>query len=321
MNTLKTDQGLEFCNEKLTQVCAELGILHETTKGHAHRENGAAERFIETLRLMLRKRGADLVDWVAHLPYALFRYNRTPHRATGYSPFMMLHGYEPRFPTSEPYLDQQPHYIDSEDYISNFLVHLAIMRREARTTMETYRHIAKEFYDTNTKAQPTRLHVGDRVMAFMPLERSHSGKLAPTWFGPYVITEISENSAAVQPQLSGEQPLRLQLEFLRHVPDHIPDRAFHFGRTRRRTQATQVRRSDRMKTTLQPCPKVLGLTGHEATRGDDGADGTAPSPVALNAPIPLTNSQKTSRRRKTRRHVARQHHQKAAGATALPTPR
>lgn len=168
-NTLKTDQGLEFCNEKMEQVCVEMGIKHEPTKGHMHRENGAAERFIETLRLMLRKRGADLVDWATHLPYTLFRYNRTPHRATGYSPYMMLHGYEPHFPVSDNYLDQRPRYIDNDDYLSNLFTNLTIMRKDARDTMETYRHSVKEYYDTNLKTHPN---------AF-PMRRQCRGIYAP----------------------------------------------------------------------------------------------------------------------------------------------
>ncbi len=56
-------------------------------------------------------------DWDEHLPYLLFAYRSSVQESTRESPFCLLYGRDPRFPT-ETVLSklESPYQVDVEDY-------------------------------------------------------------------------------------------------------------------------------------------------------------------------------------------------------------
>ena len=96
---IRSDNGKEFINEKMTKLVKKNDIIHETTVPYNSGQNGIAERFIRTIttnarcNLMNKKMANNL--WDEAVSHAVHVYNRLPHGATGKTPIAMLKGKHP----------------------------------------------------------------------------------------------------------------------------------------------------------------------------------------------------------------------------------
>ena len=54
VKSIRTDRGLEFCNEELDSFLTKLGIVHQTTVKYSPSQNGAAERLNRTILELVR---------------------------------------------------------------------------------------------------------------------------------------------------------------------------------------------------------------------------------------------------------------------------
>ena len=93
--TLLTDNGKEFQNELLQEVCRLLGVDQRHTTAYHPACNGAAERWHRTLNAMMGKTvSEDQRDWPQRVAPLVSAYNATVHEATGYSPNFLMFGRE-----------------------------------------------------------------------------------------------------------------------------------------------------------------------------------------------------------------------------------
>ena len=94
-----TDQGRNFESELIEHLCQLAGVQKLRTSPYHPQTNGQCERFTGTLLNMLgtltpeQKR-----DWKSHVPARVHAYNCTRNAATGFSPYFLLFGREPRLP-------------------------------------------------------------------------------------------------------------------------------------------------------------------------------------------------------------------------------
>lgn len=83
IKAIRTDQGLEFCNNKFEKYLQEQGIKIERTSTYTPQQNGLAERFnrtiLEKVRAMLFDSGLSLTHWVEALLAATHIHNRITH--------------------------------------------------------------------------------------------------------------------------------------------------------------------------------------------------------------------------------------------------
>ena len=97
-----SDQGLEFCNQIMTDLCEILGIDKRRTTPYHPQSNGQAERFNRTmiryLAAILNQANQDSVAWTQYLGPLQFSYNTAVHKATLQPPFRVMFGYDPRAP-------------------------------------------------------------------------------------------------------------------------------------------------------------------------------------------------------------------------------
>lgn len=82
LKTWRTDNGLEFCNQKIQAICQQHGILHQRSVPYSASQNGLAERvgrsIIEKTRAMME--GARIHDrrmWAETASTAVYLLNRS----------------------------------------------------------------------------------------------------------------------------------------------------------------------------------------------------------------------------------------------------
>ena len=94
-----TDQGRNFESELIGHLCQLAGVQKLRTSPYHPQTNGQCERFNGTLLNMLGTITPEQKkDWKSHVPALVHAYNCTRNAATGFSPYFLLFGREPRLP-------------------------------------------------------------------------------------------------------------------------------------------------------------------------------------------------------------------------------
>ncbi|KAL1277242.1 hypothetical protein QQF64_023915 [Cirrhinus molitorella] len=183
-----TDQGTPFMSWLMADLCRLLGVKQLRTTVYHPQTDGLVERFNQTLKQMLRRVAAeDRRDWDLMLPYVLFGIREVPQASTGFTPFELLFGRQPRglLDVAKEGWEQQPapHQTVVE--------HVKQMRDRLDRVMPLVReHLTKaqqaQQRQYNRAAQPREFQPGDRVMVLVP---TAACKFFATWQGPYTVLE------------------------------------------------------------------------------------------------------------------------------------
>ena len=93
------DQGRNFESELIENLCEVAGVKKLRTSPYHPQTNGQCEGFNSTLLNMLGTlTPGQKKDWKSHVPALVHAYNCTKNAATGFSPYYLLFGREPRLP-------------------------------------------------------------------------------------------------------------------------------------------------------------------------------------------------------------------------------
>ena len=109
-----TDQGSEFKGEFQT-LLNQQQITHRFASRENPQADGLSERMVQTLKQSLRRCLLDQswgLPWDDILPYVAMGYRVSKQKSTGYSPYFLLYGREPLFPSTIQHLDEE--VIDDE---------------------------------------------------------------------------------------------------------------------------------------------------------------------------------------------------------------
>ena len=118
---LVTDRGSNFCSTLVKEYQRRIGVKHKLTSAYHPRTNSKVERFNGVIKPMLRKftNGA-LHMWDDHVHSALWACRIRIHSTTGFSPYYLTYGRQPKLPGDimRPYIDKAT--FDDPRTVANF---------------------------------------------------------------------------------------------------------------------------------------------------------------------------------------------------------
>ena len=97
MKRLLSDNGTEFANHLILELCATFSIKKIFTVPHHPQSNGSVERMMRTITGLLRPNlfRVDNADWDTALPSLVYAYNVSVHAVTQEMPFFIWCGHLP----------------------------------------------------------------------------------------------------------------------------------------------------------------------------------------------------------------------------------
>ncbi|KAL0148578.1 hypothetical protein M9458_056125 [Cirrhinus mrigala] len=157
-----TDQGTPFMSRLMADLAQLLKVKQLRTSVYHPQTDGLVERFNQTLKQMLRRVASeDKKDWDLMLPYVLFGVREVPQASTGFTPFELLFGRQPRG--------------------------LLDVAREAwERQLAPLRTVVEHVRELRERIEQVMPLPGGRVMVLVP---NTACKFLATWQGPYTVLE------------------------------------------------------------------------------------------------------------------------------------
>lgn len=219
---LHSDQGKSFENKIIHELCKVYGVKKTKTTAYHPEGNGQCERFNNTMHTMLRTLPSDQKKkWPCLLPALVYAYNSTPHASTGYSPYFLFYGRDPKLPVDLVIGSLPADVSDLEtDWVTEHHQNLQTAYQQA--TKRTEAAALKRKKALNVKANDKEIAVGARVFVRNhPLGRH---KIQDIWRPePYRVVEKREPSIYVVIPLAGGQEKAMHRSELLDTRTLIPD--------------------------------------------------------------------------------------------------
>ncbi len=182
-----TDQGTAFMSRTIRELYELLGIKPVRTSVYHPQTDGLVERFNRTLKTMIRKFvHEDAKNWDKWLEPLLFAVREVPQASTGFSPFELLYGRQPR-----GVLDVlRETWEEGPSESKNEIQHVLDLRTKLHTLGQLSMENLLQAQDKQSRLynRGTRLRKfapGDKVLVLLP---TSSSKLLAKWQGPFEVT-------------------------------------------------------------------------------------------------------------------------------------
>ena len=146
------------------------------------------ERWHGCLKDMLRKQEEGPREWDRLPKYCLLAYRATPHSATLFSPYELVHGRQLRGPLQalkEGWMGGELKFETSIDWVNQLRDTLAQLQKVAYDNEEKFKEGTKKVYDRGTVKRDYK--PGDMVLIHTP---SLSRSLSTVWEGPYKVVQV-----------------------------------------------------------------------------------------------------------------------------------
>ena len=184
--TVISDNGTQFCSNEFKKFCQQHNIQTIKTSPYRPQSNGLVERMHATLTSMINKLSkTNQGFWHEITKLALYFIRMTPSSATGFSPYMIVHGWEPASPlevVKEGLLEESLEDVDVTTWV--------------RENMERVESVADSIVERQTKVTKHRKKERDKYSKEREFEQGTqvlyrtpgmNAKLTDAWEGPYII--------------------------------------------------------------------------------------------------------------------------------------
>ena len=180
---LHSDQGQNFESNLMHEICQIMGIKKSRTTAYHPQGDGQVERQNRTLQEILSSFvGEHPENWDLYVDQAVYAYNTSRHETTGYSPYELVFGREPRMPIE----------VDLGVPLQNPRSH-SEYAREVRQAIRNSTEIAQKNLYAAKKRQA--LYADRKSKEWKPFElgsyvwlrRPKKWKFGRKWVGPYKV--------------------------------------------------------------------------------------------------------------------------------------
>lgn len=188
---LKSDQGTEYKNEVLDQICKLLQVKQTFSTAYHPQTIGSLERnhrcLNEYLRNFVNEHQSDWDDW---LQFYAFTYNTSPHTDHGLTPYELVFGVKARVP-HETYTDRIDPVYNFDLYSKELRYKLQKSHEIVKQKLLEQKQIRKEINDRSIN--PLQIKIGDIVY----LQKENRRKLDSFYSGPYKVKSITEPNCEI----------------------------------------------------------------------------------------------------------------------------
>ena len=176
---LHSDQGGSFEGKVVKELCQLLGIQKSRTSPYHPMGNGVCERYNRTLLGMLGTMTSEQKSrWKEQLPHIVHAYNCLRNDSTGFSPFELMYGRQPRLPVDMIFsLQEDVQQKSYTEYITDLQKKLKRSYEIAIRASEASKEKNAEYY----KSRGASLKLGDRVLVKRLVFKDGRHKLADKW--------------------------------------------------------------------------------------------------------------------------------------------
>jgi len=184
-----SDNGQQFVGKVFSRWLKVHGIMHVRSSPYHPQGNGVVERMHRTLGAIITKTTRAKGNWASVVPMALYFIRCTPSEATGLSPFLAKHGWEPSTPLSVLYnawTDSELGGLDITEFVVSNSEKVESLREASSLKLRETMGKRKDKWDKSAKAR--QFKVGDEVLTRKP---GLCGKLEDSWEGPYCVYAVN----------------------------------------------------------------------------------------------------------------------------------
>ena len=215
---LLSDNGKEFDNCLMSELCRLLEIEKLRTTAYKASTNGGVERFHRTLNAMIAKVVAENQrNWDEMLPSVMAAYRSSRHEATGFTPNYLMFGREVRAPIDLLFgvpTEDTEQYDSYEAFVSEKAERMRNAYKLAREQLGQGAERMKKYYDMRVK--PAVFKRNTWVYYYSP--RRFIGK-SPKWqkfySGPYLIVRTFGAVNVVLQQNRKSKPFAAHIDKLK----------------------------------------------------------------------------------------------------------
>jgi hypothetical protein len=190
-----SDRGSSFNAKVLKEYLEIQRISHFPSTPYHPQTNGLDERSHRTLKPMITKMAQGAIDkWDLFLPSAVFSFNARRHTVTGYSPFYLCYGFEPRLPQDihPPVVFDLSKEEDRLQFTERELIRLGQARGAALYRSQKQALIMKKRHAKNTRVANSFQYQPGQMVKLKNLAKK---TFAFDFHGPFIIDRLAPNHA------------------------------------------------------------------------------------------------------------------------------
>jgi len=185
-----SDRGTQLTSDMMKEVGRLLSLRQLTTTPYHPQCNGLVERFIATLKSMLKRMCSERPqDWDRYIDALLFAYREVPQESLGFAPFELLYGRRVKGPLQilrQLWTREQadPEVRTTYQYVVDLRNRLEETWEMAHEELRKHQVIQTRQFDYSAKDR-TFKH-GDLVLILLP---TSDNKMLMQWRGPFKVLE------------------------------------------------------------------------------------------------------------------------------------